>query len=334
MVRSRAMKRRVERRRWDSSLMNAMVWDPWNPTPVTRGRPLKVRSDREPILMGPIPRVRFTLPDEPDAVTTAAPAIPVQETTSATATQSAAERESVQLPEAEAEEAPPVQRMKTTSSVPVTTTAETTSQTTTTSSARALVERVGDEAGEDSQPVQMRRIAALMAECEESSTSDDVAEARRTHLEKLTKVKDRPLAGRWVDTVHDDGARKARWTTRGYEQTLNGNEDFFSATPAMMHLKMMLVDAALKGHVAAIGDCSGAFYQSPLNPDGTTFGKPCQHSQVSNEHRELEIHTARTFSRIPCRWSSHDTTVAFSIDSNQVENTSRRKQEDTLTTSW
>ena len=37
----------------------------------------------------------------------------------------------------------------------------------------------------------------------------------------------------------------------------------------MMHLKMMLVEAALKGHVAAIGDCSGAFYQSPLNPDGT-----------------------------------------------------------------
>ena len=37
----------------------------------------------------------------------------------------------------------------------------------------------------------------------------------------------------------------------------------------MMHLKMMLVDAAFKGHVAAIGDCSGAFYQSPLNPDGT-----------------------------------------------------------------
>ena len=63
----------------------------------------------------------------------------------------------------------------------MTTTTETTSQTTTTSSARALVERVGDEAGEDSQPVQMRRIAALMAECEDSSTSDDIAEAQRTH---------------------------------------------------------------------------------------------------------------------------------------------------------
>ena len=68
--------------------------------------------------------------------------------------------------------------------------------------------------------------------------------------------------------MHDDGARKARWTTRGYEQTLNGNEDFFSATRAM-HVKMLVVDAALKGHVAAIGDCSGAFCHSPLNPDGT-----------------------------------------------------------------
>ena len=163
------MKRRVERRRWDPSLLNAMVWDPWNPTPVTGGRPFKVRSDHEPILMGPIPRVRFTLPDEPDAVTTAAPAVPIQETTSGTPTHSAAERTRVRLPETKAEGAPPVQRTKTTSSVPVTTTAETTSQSTTTPSARALVERVGDEAGEDSQLVQMRRIAALMAECEDSS---------------------------------------------------------------------------------------------------------------------------------------------------------------------
>ena len=54
MFRSRALERRVERRRWDTNLLNAMVWDPWNPTPVTRGRPLKVRSDREPILMGPL----------------------------------------------------------------------------------------------------------------------------------------------------------------------------------------------------------------------------------------------------------------------------------------
>ena len=273
--------------------------------------------------MGPLPRAHVTSSADPDAVTTAAPAVPTQETKSGTTTHSAAERARVRLPEAEAEGAPPVQRAKTTSS------AETTSQTTTTSSARALVERVGNEAGEDSQPPQIGRNAALMAECEESSTSDDTAEARRAHLEKLTKVKDaiinvvphtdattRPLTGRWVDTVHYNGPTKARWTTRGYEQTLNGNEDFFSATPAMMHLKMMLVDAALKGHVAAIGDCSGAFYQSPLNPDsldrassrgrigtklhlGSSVSSP--RSQGSTEslgyiqrERPHELHAART----------------------------------------
>ena len=31
--------------------------------------------------------------------------------------------------------------------------------------------------------------------------------------------------------MHDDGARKARWTTRGYEQTLNRNEDFLFEGP-------------------------------------------------------------------------------------------------------
>ena len=46
MVRSRALKRRVERRRRDTTLLNAMIWDPWKPKPVTRGRPLKVRSGR------------------------------------------------------------------------------------------------------------------------------------------------------------------------------------------------------------------------------------------------------------------------------------------------
>ena len=101
-VRSRPLKRRVERRRWVINLLNAMIWDPWNPTPVTRGRPLKVRSDREPILMGPIPRVHFTPPDDPDTLTTAA--VPIQETTpGTTATHFAVERTRVRLPEAEAE---------------------------------------------------------------------------------------------------------------------------------------------------------------------------------------------------------------------------------------
>ena len=277
MVRSRALKRRVERRRWDTTLLHAMIWDPWKPTPVTRGRPLKDRSDRDPVLTGPISRVQVNPPDDPDTATTAAPAAPSQETTPGTTTQAVAERTRVRLPESEAEGAPPVQRTRTTPTVPVTATAEPT--TATTSSARALGERVGDEAGEDLQPVQMRRIAAPMEECEDACTSEAIAEARRIHLAKVkdavikvvprTDATTRPLTGRWVDTMDDDGTRKARWTTRGYEQTLNGNEDFFSATQATMHLKRMLVDAALKGHVAAIEDCSGVFYQSLLNPDGT-----------------------------------------------------------------
>ena len=296
MVRSRALKRRVERRRWDTTLLNAMIWDPWKPTPVTRGRPLKVRSDREPILMGPIPRLQVNPPDDADTVAT-----PNLETTSGTTTQSVAERTRVRLPEQsqEAEGAPPVQKTRTTPTDPVTTTAET--MATTTPTARALVERVGDEAGEDSQPVQMRRIAALMAECEDACTSEAIVEARRIHLEKLTKVKDavikvvprtdattKPLTGRWVDTMHDDGARKARWTTRGYEQTLNGNEDFFSATPAMMHLKMMLVEAALKGHVAAIGDSSGGLLPVTFEPRWN--GKPSLDRTASRGRAGTRLH--------------------------------------------
>ena len=166
----------------------------------------------------------------------------------------------------------------------------------------------------------------LTAECEDACTSEAIAEARRVHLEKLTKVKDavikvvprtdattRPLRGRWMDTMRDDEARKARWTTPAHEQTLNGNEDFFSATPAMM-----LVEAALKRHVAPIGDCSGVFYQSPLNPDGTeseVWVEPLPEAELGpdyiweavsafpglKEHRERGTHTVRTFSRVPSR---------------------------------
>ena len=57
MVRCRALKHRVERRRWDIDLLNAMIWNPWSPIPVTKGKPLKVYSAREPIITRTIPRV-------------------------------------------------------------------------------------------------------------------------------------------------------------------------------------------------------------------------------------------------------------------------------------
>ena len=137
----------------------------------------------------------------------------------------------------------------------------------------------------------MRRIAALMAECEDTITSGAIAEERRTHLEKLTKVKDAAIkvAPRtYATTIHDDGARTARWSARWYEQTLNGHEDFSRASPAMMHLTMMLVEPAPKGHVAAIGDCSGAFCQSPLKPRRNT--KPSSDRAGSRGRAGTRLH--------------------------------------------
>ena len=78
--------------------LNAMIWDLGEPTPVTRGRSLKVRSDRVTILMGPIPRVQFNPPDHPDTATTATAtaAVPSQETTSRETTQFALSGERTQ----------------------------------------------------------------------------------------------------------------------------------------------------------------------------------------------------------------------------------------------
>ena len=197
----------------------------------------------------------------------------------------------------------------------------------------------------------MPRIAALMAECEDTTTPDATAEARLIHVQKLTKVKEAVIkvvshpTGRRADTMHDDGARKARCTTRGYEQTL------LSSASDEKHLKMMLVEGALKGHVAAIGDCSGAFNQSLLNPDGTEwqvwieprpeaeFGPDNMGEAVSAfpgrmEHRERGTRTVRTCSRVPWRWNNHDTTVACTTVLCHVTNTSRRMQEDTSMTFW
>ena len=53
--------------------------------------------------------------------------------------------------------------------------------------------------------------------------------------------------------------------------------------------------------------------------DLTTYGKPCEHSQVSREHRERGTRTVRTFPRVPWKWNGHDTTVAFSANVNHKE---------------
>ena len=103
----------------------------------------------------------------------------------------------------------------------------------------------------------VRRVAALMAECEDTTALPRTVVENSWRNWRMTQqlpskrchepTQTPNLTGRWEDSVHDDRGRKARWTKCGYEKTLNGNEDFFSATPAWMHLEIMLVDAALKG---------------------------------------------------------------------------------------
>ena len=55
VVRCSALKRRVKRRRWDINFLNAMIWNLWSQIPVTKGKLLKVYSDRGPIPMRTIP---------------------------------------------------------------------------------------------------------------------------------------------------------------------------------------------------------------------------------------------------------------------------------------
>ena len=56
---------------------------------------------------------------------------------------------------------------------------------------------------------------------------------------KRTDAASRPLSGRWVEVIGDDGVMKSRWTTRGFEQALEGDENFYSGTPALGHLKVL-----------------------------------------------------------------------------------------------
>ena len=110
MVRCSTLMRGVNRQRWGINLLNAMRIPQMIPIPVTKGKLLKVYSDREPIPMRTISRV------------------PTQEMMG-------------NCTETETEEIPrPLHKTRTTKSAVITRT-ETTSQTRTTSSARTFDER-------------------------------------------------------------------------------------------------------------------------------------------------------------------------------------------------
>ena len=85
-----------------------------------------------------------------------------------------------------------------------------------------------------------------------------------------TDTTTRPLTGRCGRTACTTTEKeRARWTTHGYEQNSERKRGYLVSDACDDALEMMLVDATLKGHVVAIGDCSGAFHQAFLKPDGT-----------------------------------------------------------------
>ena len=88
----------------------------------------------------------------------------------------------------------------------------------------------------------------------------------------------------------------------------------------------MLVDAALRGHVVAIGHCSGVFHQAPLNPDGTKSKdliEPPPQAELGPDYSwESREGCTEGVAHVQCE-SAHefhgdgtgnDTTVAFSTD--------------------
>ena len=80
----------------------------------------------------------------------------------------------------------------------------------------------------------------------------------------------------------------------------------------MMHLKMMLVDAALKGHVAAIGDCSGAFYPSPLSPDGTeskVWVEPVPVAELGPDYHWEAVSAFPCLKGAPRAWDTYSANV-------------------------
>jgi hypothetical protein len=279
VTRSRAIRRKVAERRWDPVLFESMTWTPWAPSPITRGRPPIQRSLQEPILLGPLPRMSG--PMESAGAPAAAPAAPAAEAASSSAPVEAQAAASAEMP-------PAASRKKRT---------------------RDPAD-LGDDP--DAQRLRINAICALQAVCEEALEYDEILKKRQVHVERIagegknivrvvprSSATTRVMSGRWVDT-----ADKSRWTTRGYEQRLDGTENHVANTPSLIHLKALLVYAETKGHVAAVGDCSGAFYQAPLKEE-RIFLEPPPEAQVSPDSVWEALCAFPGLKGAPKAWEEH-----------------------------
>jgi len=404
LCRARAIKRKIPSRRWDAALIDKMVWTPWKPSPVTKGRPPVARTDQEPVLLGPLPRVA-ALPDPvPAAAPTASPppsapaaasasvpvavpaavpvavpaAVPVAVPAAATTASPPPSAPAVSQATPMAGAAPPSSPSKRERDDAVVQAARPNPAAAAASvpppvpplpgAPQSVVTRTaGELSTTDDQAVQRRRIAAILAVCEAPALQDDeyevergdepdFTEARHLHLEKIagdgkqivqvvprSQATTEPLSGRWVDSRGDDGTLKSRWTGRGFEQRLTGFENHSSGTPATMHLKAMLVNAAYHGHVAALGDCSGAFYQSPLTeeevyleappeaelPPGYVWKALCAFPGLKGAPKAWEDHSAKVLEEMGMTRSKYDGCIFMRVP---TENKAGRHIDDFLVT--
>jgi hypothetical protein len=164
----------------------------------------------------------------------------------------------------------------------------------------------------EAQRLRINAICALQAVCEEDLEYDEILKKRQVHVERIagdgqnivrvvprSSATTRVMTGRWVDT-----ADKSRWTTRGFEQRLDGTENHVANTPSLIHLKALLVYAETKGHVAAVGDCSGAFYQAPLKEE-RIFLEPPPEAQVSPDSVWEALCAFPGLKGAPKAWEEH-----------------------------
>ena len=101
---------------------------------------------------------------------------------------------------------------------------------------------------------------------------------------------------------------------------LTGFEEHHSGTPSLAHTKAMLVIAAVHGYVTAVGDCSGAFYQSPLLeeevflepppeaqlPEGMIWKAKCAFPGLKGVPRAWGEHSAKTLEAMGLDRSRYD----------------------------
>ena len=99
-------------------------------------------------------------------------------------------------------------------------------------------------------------------------------------------------------------AVKSRLVCRGYEQHRDEDEQVYAATPSPASLRALLCVAQLRGLTVAVGDCSDAFLQAPLEGDGEVWVKPPPEAECMPGHAWLLKKTLPGLRCGPASWGA------------------------------